>query len=174
MGTTGNLTESRPTSYRGVGLREPNENDDEFLYRLFAATHAALVAAFSHWDGAQKAAFLRLQYEAQSAQYAANYAQARVDIVVAGRDRIGRFYVAPLDDEMRLVDISLLPEHRNRGIGRALIQDLIDEAARSQQRVTLHVEQTNPARHLYARLGFVSIRDEGPFAQMEWAPPVAN
>jgi ribosomal protein S18 acetylase RimI-like enzyme len=44
-------------------------------------------------------------------------------------------------------------DFRNRGIGRALMTALIDEARRSFARVRLRAESANAAR-LYERLGF--------------------
>jgi ribosomal protein S18 acetylase RimI-like enzyme len=53
-----------------------------------------------------------------------------------------------------LVDIALLPEHRRRGIGAAVLGELIGEAQSSVRPLTLSVARGNPALHLYRRLGF--------------------
>jgi ribosomal protein S18 acetylase RimI-like enzyme len=65
---------------------------------------------------------------------------------------------------------AVLTEHRGRGIGTAALRMLLGEAARAGKPVRLHVERTNPARHLYERLGFRWIADEGIHWLMEWAP----
>jgi ribosomal protein S18 acetylase RimI-like enzyme len=83
----------------------------------------------------------------------------------------GRFYVHRREREIRLMDIALLPEHRGRGIGSALLHDLFAEAAAAGKRVTVHVEEYNPARRLYERLGFKKIGEHGVYHLMEWRPP---
>ncbi len=66
------------------------------------------------------------------------------------------------------MDIALLPEHRGRGIGTRLVQDVLDEARASGRSVSLHVEETNPAKRLYERMGFVDVEDRGVYILMEW------
>ena len=83
---------------------------------------------------------------------------------------IGQIYVANIDDQLRLVDVSLLPEFRNRGIGNGLLRDLLEEATDEKKRVTLHALQGNPAVRLYQRLGFKHVGDEGIYRRMEWVP----
>ncbi|HEX6939117.1 MAG TPA: GNAT family N-acetyltransferase, partial [Longimicrobiales bacterium] len=67
-------------------------------------------------------------------------------------------------------DIALLPEHRGRGIGTALLEALIAEADAAGKPVSIHVEQYNPARRLYARLGFREVEDLGVYVFMERPP----
>ena len=86
---------------------------------------------------------------------------------------IGQIQIAVLDDELRLVDLSLLPEYRNRGIGSALLRDLLDEAAGANKRVILHVSQGNPAARLYERHGFSYVGEQGIYWRMEWRPACA-
>jgi ribosomal protein S18 acetylase RimI-like enzyme len=75
-----------------------------------------------------------------------------------------------LEDEIRLVDIALLPEHRGQGIGRRLIEGLFAEAAGAGKAVRLHVGKDNRAVPLYTRLGFQIIGDKETHFFMEWRP----
>ena len=78
---------------------------------------------------------------------------------------------------MRIVDIALLPECRNRGVGTALLQAAMNEAAAAGKTVSIHVEKFNPAQRLYRRLDFHEISESGPYWLMEWRreerPPAA-
>jgi ribosomal-protein-alanine N-acetyltransferase len=58
-------------------------------------------------------------------------------------------------DEEELLLIAVLPEHRRRGLGEALIAQLFDEArARGTVSVFLEMRRGNPAIHLYEKVGF--------------------
>jgi ribosomal protein S18 acetylase RimI-like enzyme len=69
----------------------------------------------------------------------------------------------------RIVDIALLPEQRGKGIGTALLRDLLAEADGTGKRVTIHVERLNPALRLYERLGF-RVAEEGVYLFLERPP----
>ena len=71
------------------------------------------------------------------------------------------------------MDIALLPEHRNRGLGGALVRELLDEAAAAGCLVSLHVEENNPARRLYQRLGFRDVADVSFYKLMHWEPALS-
>jgi len=120
------------------------------------------------WDEAQKAAFVRMQFEAQHAQYQETYAAATFDIILIGDRPAGRLYVERAAEEFRIVDIALLPEFCNRGIGTTLLAGLQSEAAAAGKPLRIHVERFNPALRLYERLGFRQIADRGVYLFMEW------
>ena len=82
---------------------------------------------------------------------------------------IGRLYVDRRTEEIRIIDIALLPEYRGKGVGSKLIRALLDEAEQERMPVRIHVERFNPALRLYRRLGFKVVEDEGVYYLMEWA-----
>ncbi len=96
----------------------------------------------------------------------------KTDLLLILRDAVpvGRLYVARWQDEIRIVDIALLPPSRHAGIGTAILRDLLAEAAVAHKPVRIHVEKFNPALRLYERLGFAPIADKGVYLFMEWAP----
>ena len=91
-------------------------------------------------------------------------------MILAGDEPAGRLYVARWEDEIRIVDIALLPAFRGRGIGGALLGDLIAEADAAGKPLSIHVEQNNPARSLYERLGFEEAGEFGVYVLMKRAP----
>ena len=111
-----------------------------------------------------------MQFEAQDAWYRENYPQASFDVVVAGGEPIGRLYVHRGREEIRIVDIALLPEHRGGGVGTSLLRDLLAEADAAGKSVTIHVERLNPALRLYERLGFELAEDKGVYLFLERPP----
>lgn len=165
------MSNLRPSSYCGVVLRHADETDRDTLYRIFIASRDDLIAAVEGWGQQQRDAFLHTQFRAQQDQYRDHYPQARFDVIVFDGEIVGQLYVALTGDEIRLVDINLLPEFRNRGIGAALVRDLLDEATGLNLPVILHVTKGNPAVQLYRRLGFTSVEGQDVYKRMEWWPP---
>ena len=153
-----------------VTLRPIQEEDLEFLLRLYATTRADEMAMVTDWTDEQKEAFVRMQFQAQHAWYQEHYGDAQFDVVLIDGVPAGRLYVHRRAKEIRLVDISLMPELRGRGIGGALLRELMAEAEAAGKPLTIHVEKFNPAMRLYLRLGFKPIEDRGPYDLMEWKP----
>lgn len=157
-------------SSNAVILRPIREEDMEFLLRLYATTRAEEMAMVTDWTDEQKEQFVRMQFQAQHAWYQEHYGGARLDLVLADGSPAGRFYVHRRETEIRLMDISLLPEYRNRGIGTALLKELFAESGATGKPVTIHVEKYNPAMRLYERLGFVPIADRGVYLLLQRVP----
>jgi GNAT superfamily N-acetyltransferase len=155
-----------------IGLRPAIEGDEPFLYRVYASTREEDLR-FVDWDRDQKAAFLKMQFAAQSSSYRDGFPGSGYDVILDGDEPVGRLFVHRDADAIRVVDIGLLPEYRNQGIGGALLRAVLDEAAETGRPVRLHVESFNRAATLYRRLGFGPIRTDGIHVEMEWAPPIA-
>lgn len=119
------------------------------------------------WTSEQKALFVRHQFDAQGAHWRENYHDTSFDIIERADVAIGRLYVARWRDEIRIVDIALVPEQRGNGLGASLLRELCDEGDRTGRPVTIHVEIYNPARRLYERLGFALKEEKGVYLLME-------
>lgn len=151
-------------------MRPIQEEDLEFLLRLYSTTRAEEMAMVTDWTDEQKDAFVRMQFQAQHAWYQEHYGDAQFALVLVEGIPAGRLYVHRRAAEIRLVDISLLPEYRNGGIGTALLGELFAESAESGKPVTIHVEKFNPAMRLYERLGFVPVADHGVYLLLKRSP----
>lgn len=152
-----------------ITLRPIVASDEEFLCRLYASTREEELAPVP-WSREEKNAFLRQQFSAQHAYYQEHYADADLQLILREGVPIGRLYVACWPEEIRIVDIALLPKHRGGGIGTALLQGILAEADAAGLPVRIHVEVFNPARRLYQRLGFNQIADRGVYLFLERAP----
>lgn len=149
-----------------IELRPFSTNDQDFLYRLYASTRLAEIAPFG-WNPAQQEAFLRMQFNAQHQWYEMAYRGADHQVILLDSRPVGRILVHRGDNAHVLVDIALLDEYRNRGIGTQLLQQLIASTAQHGIPLRLQVIKSNPALHLYERLGFVKTGEEGMHFQME-------
>jgi GNAT superfamily N-acetyltransferase len=72
-----------------------------------------------------------------------------------------------LDEDTPELGIAVVPGLRGRGVGRALL-DALAEEARTQgfNRLSLSVNNPNPAKRLYESAGFAEIDDDGESALM--------
>ena len=150
-----------------VSLRPITPGDDSFLAGVYASTRAEELAV-TGWSDEDKAVFCRTQFDAQSAHYAANYPGASFQAIERDGISIGRLYVAHWEKEIRIVDITLLPEHRGTGLGTKLLRELQEEAKAAGKKLSIHVERFNPALRLYQRLGFEQLEDKGVYLLMSW------
>jgi ribosomal protein S18 acetylase RimI-like enzyme len=153
----------------GLTFRRITDADLPFLSRVYASTRMEELAATSMTD-AHKAAFLRLQFQGQHAHYQKYYPQADWLVTMRGGEDVGRLYIERWPSQHRIIDIAFLPEHCGKGLGAALLRDLMDEAAAARKDVSIHVEKYNPAMRLYRRLGFVTEEDKGVYDLMRWSP----
>lgn len=153
----------------GISVRPEREEDVEFMRLLYRELRWEEMAPLADWSDGMKTAFLSQQYDAQRQHYARAYYDAEFLVVVRDGQPIGRLYLYRGDPkDIRIVDIGLLIAERNRGLGRALIEAVFDEARAGDRSVSIHVEVFNPARRLYDRLGFVEEGENGPYRLMRW------
>jgi ribosomal protein S18 acetylase RimI-like enzyme len=127
--------------------------DLEFLFQVYASSRADEMA-LTNWSDKEKNDFLRMQFGFQHKQYLANYTNASFDIILYEREAVGRLYVDRRPNDIRIIDILLLPGSRGKGIGSRIMDDLIAEAGQKNTGLSLHVEIDNPALGWYERLGF--------------------
>jgi ribosomal protein S18 acetylase RimI-like enzyme len=154
-----------------VTFRPIAPDDQDFLLRVYRSTREEELAMVVDWTDEQKDVFVRHQFDAQHIWYRDHYEGAQFDVILVDGVPAGRLYVHRRNREIRLVDITLLPEFRKGGIGTSLLRDLLAEGEAEGKPVTIHVEVFNPAMRLYERLGFSPIEERGPYRLMEWRPP---
>ena len=152
-----------------IHLRPIRPEDEPFLQRVYASTRAEELNQVD-WDARQKDDFLHMQFEAQHSHYTEHFPDADFQLVLKGDEAIGRLYVDRRSDEIRIIDIALLPEFQREGTGSGLLEALLDEARQFDLPLRIHVEKFNPALGWYDRLGFRQIEDKGVYLFMEWTP----
>lgn len=140
-------------------------DDADFLRDLYFSTREDL--RLLPLEGAQKQAFITMQYTAQKQHYAAQFPNANHDLILRDGIQIGRLLVNRGPNAIYLVDISLLAEHRGTGVGTAIMNDLAEEAENAGTVLSLHVMKTNPAARLYLRMGLTVTADDGFYVEMK-------
>ena len=170
-----------------ISLRPATPEDEPLLLQIYSSTREEELAV-TGWSPPQMEAFLRMQFDAQHRHYHEQCPDAAYDIILSANTDTGfqpvlslprlvaelpsdpypagRLYVDRRPNEIHIIDIALLPNHRNKGIGTVLLESLIAEAKTVGKRVTIYVERNNPARTLYDRLGFTVTQEHDLYLLM--------
>jgi ribosomal protein S18 acetylase RimI-like enzyme len=153
-----------------VTLRPVTDADREFLIAVYDSTRAEELAQVE-WQEGQREAFIRWQFERQDEEYRQRFPNMRYDVILVDGVPAGRIWIGLDDKQIRLLDIGLLTQFQNRGVGTYLMRQLIAEATQSNKVLRHMVFMLNANAHrFYERLGFVVIEDLDAYKHMEWAP----
>ena len=155
-----------------VRLRPVAPADDEFLLEVYGASRADEMALVTWWTDEQKRFFLKSQLDAQRGEYEKRFPAADYQIILVDDQPAGRLWVARTPEQIRLLDIALLPGFRRRGVGAVLLRRLIDESEAKGLPLRHMVFELNPdAVRFYERLGFALLQQHGAYLEMERVPP---
>jgi ribosomal protein S18 acetylase RimI-like enzyme len=153
-----------------VRLRAVEASDEDFLLRVYADSRAEEMKLVA-WSDEQKLTFLRSQFEAQRAQYQERFPDAEYSVILYREQPAGRLWIGRTREQIRLLDIAILPEFQNRGIGAALLGRLLAESEQTGLPLRHMVFKPNTAAlRFYRRFGFEQIDDVGAYIHMERRP----
>jgi ribosomal protein S18 acetylase RimI-like enzyme len=135
-------------------------SDEPFLRRLILDTIAGELSA-SAWPEPMRSHLLGVQYTARRHSSRESFPDAASHVIEMDGVNAGWVLVNTMPHEVRLVEIMVLPELRGRGIGVAVLSQLISGAAAAGKPVRLNVNVTNHAAiRFYERLGFCKIEQD--------------
>ncbi|MBI5655920.1 MAG: GNAT family N-acetyltransferase [Geobacter sp.] len=152
-----------------ISLRPVTDDDQEFLFQLYASTRAEEKELVG-WPDELWDQFMRMQFDLQQAHYRRSYDNPSFDIILGDETPIGRLYLDRRADEYRLIDLALLPQFRGLGIGGNLLKAVVRESEEQGLPVSLHVEKNNPILDYYRRIGFRIAEDRGAYFYMIRTP----
>ncbi len=141
-------------------------SDKSYLFEIYASSRTEELQ-FVPWTGEQKHAFLQSQFQAQHDYYLSKYPHGSFNLIKLNDAAAGRLYTAESGGEIRIIDITLLPEFRNQGIGTRLISDILQAGADKQKCVTICLETYNRSQNLFSRLGFTCVSNDGVYCLWE-------
>ncbi len=156
-----------------IKLRPAEVKDNSFIETVYRSTREEELI-LTGWTEQQKWAFIKMQSTAQLSEYKTKFPGAAFQVIIFNKQDAGRFYTWENDHEIRLIDITLLPPFRGKGIGSFLLGDLIKKSDKLQKKISLHVDPSNPALQLYRRLGFIHLNNNGRHYYMERDPEVLD
>jgi ribosomal protein S18 acetylase RimI-like enzyme len=141
-------------------LRPATAHDAAFIYAVRVAGLRSYVEQVWGWDDAT-----------QSARFRATFDPDRYQVIVVEGQDVGALSVEQRPNEVFLGDIEILPEWRGRGLGTAILNELVTKAHQSGLPVTLQVLRGNPAQRLYDRIGFRVVGETITHIQMHAEVP---
>lgn len=148
-----------------VILKPILESDAPILYEIFLTSRPDLC----HVDivnTAQGQILLKHQFELSQMYTHESEIKTRFMIYIEYQ-AIGKLYLKHEETCVEVVSIAILPQHRNLGIGKFVLQELIAQAIVDNKMLKLRVSWYNKdAKRLYERLGFVETIDYQVYCEM--------
>lgn len=138
----------------GLHIRAAMPNDTNFIEQLYKSTRVDLdlITADETFIDEIK---LR-QYLAQTASYEEQFPNALTLLIEYHDQKVGRVILDFGHNEMLVVDISFIPEARNKGLGSGVMRSFIHCSEQTKLPIRLSVLQENSAaKKFYHNLGFV-------------------
>lgn len=160
-------------SVKDISFSYIKESDLTQLCEIYGSTRTEELEKGTNWTDEIKKRFIEQQFFAQHEYYQKNYIGAKFYIIKKDHVTIGRLYIDYHFEKrgIRIIDIALLPNWRNKNIGSSILKEVLKKAALNKQNVSIHVESFNPAMELYKRLGFEKISEtNGVYHLLEWSP----
>ena len=154
-----------------LAIRPAREHDTAFLEGLYRSSRDDLRLIEGKDDFIEE--IILMQHRAQTQGYGETHPDAMYFIVEKLGERIGRIIVDFGRNEVRLLDITLIPAARGKGFGNVIIKALQQAAHQARTPLTLSVHYSNPlAKRLYQSLGFRVEQSDHPMVElMIWYPP---
>ena len=164
---------SGPTTLEAPYASRPAElADAPFLLALYAASRAEELDAVP-WSPEQREAFLSLQFEAQRRYYTEQFPGSAHLVLLADGAPAGRLWVDSGADEIRVLDLSLLPGSDVAVAARAL-GGLVEESDARQLPIRAYLDPADPLLSQYVRLGFYEAKSGGTTPLYERMPSTPN
>lgn len=124
-------------------LRPAEAADRDLARRIYLETTRPYIRHLAEWTDA----FI-------VARFATRFDIATTRMIELDGETIGWVRQSETGAEIVLEQIYLAPDRQGRGLGSALLRELLDEWQPTGRPVTLRVLKENPARRLYERFGF--------------------
>ena len=152
-----------------ITLRTLQAEDEPVLFQLYRAVRSVELG-METWPAAQRDAMLRIQFVAQRRGYREQFPNLDERLILRGESPIG-WVIVDGSDSRKLygIDIALLAEARQQGLGTRVMRSLQKEAAVGNRLFVIVVERGNVrALAFHRRLGFRTVGETEVHIVMEW------
>ncbi|MCU7924125.1 MAG: GNAT family N-acetyltransferase [Candidatus Thiodiazotropha sp. (ex Dulcina madagascariensis)] len=153
----------------GLGIRPARDSDRPFIESLYNTTRNDLRLIDAEADFIES--LIEQQQQAQTVGYGDQFPNAMYFIIEKQGERIGRIVIDFGPNEIRIIDVALIPMARGKGYGTGIIRALKHAAGSACSPLVLSVYKSNPAaRQLYEQEGFRVEQSDQMIDQMAWYP----
>jgi ribosomal protein S18 acetylase RimI-like enzyme len=157
----------------GLSLRPSRPSDQPFLDSLYRTTREDLRLIDAEDDFIEE--LIDMQQRAQTNGCGDMFPNAMYFIVEYHGERIGRLVLDFGHVEARVVDISLIPAARGKGLRLQVLRAVQAVAAQAMTPVTLISRCDNlQAKQCYLQMGFAVEEAQPPFERLIWYPPAPS
>lgn len=150
-------------------LEKRTENDSEFFMKLFAEIKNSELQ-LDTWPEPIRTQMINMQFNAYESYMNVEFPDNKDYLILYQSAKAGRLQLNTDEMGIRIINISLSPPFRNKGIGAKIINNLILEANQKNKPVFLDVDKINPALNLYSRLGFKIVLENEIRFSMAYTP----
>jgi len=138
------VEESSDYNNQKYNFRSINENDYEFIYQVKKEAYQKYVEQyFGSWVEEQQRAYFKTFMET---------CKEGTFVITLDGHNIGFYNGIVTDDAYEIGNICIIPEYQNRGIGTAILKELLSK--NTDRTISLQYFKSNPVGRLYERLGF--------------------
>jgi ribosomal protein S18 acetylase RimI-like enzyme len=150
-----------------IQLEIRTESDSGFFMELFGEIKSSELL-LNTWPEQIRHQMITMQFQAFEQSIITEFPGSIDFLILFNSVKAGRLQINKDEKEIRIINISLLPAFRNKGIGSKILNNIIIEASHTP--VFLEVDKTNPAQKLYSRLGFKIVQQNEIKYLMKYTP----
>jgi len=143
-----------------ISFKPVSVSDESFVEIVYFETQRWIIETLFGWRG----------NDIERKKFRESYDADNTEIILAEGIPAGWWTVQRSPNEIHLEAIYLLAPHQGRGIGSKLVRDLMAQAEDARIPIRLSTAKINPARKLYARLGFLLTDEDQYKAYFERRP----
>jgi len=148
-------------------IRSVHARDQEFIDTLYRSTREDLLRL--PMDPVFIDDLIRSQQQIHALGVQQNHPNAQTKILESQSQALGRMVFEHTADDIRLIDIAVLPGAQRQGLARYMVQHLQQMAGSHQASLSLRVVKSNfKARRLYLSAGFQIVGEDALSEQMRW------
>lgn len=152
-----------------ISLLSITAEKEEYLFEIFKDCREYL-----EWQTfntpLDREVFLKQQFYVEHSQYLSLYPEAKYFFISFKDQLIGRLYYSLGETELRILDMGITGLYRSSGIGKRVINYLIQFSEIEEKPISFHVSWFNQrAFNLYQSLGFVVTSSTGIGYEMKYS-----
>lgn len=131
----------------------------EFNYQVRKAAYGGLITRVWGWDENK-----------QRELHTRDWQEHQPEIILYRDSPIGTITIVESEGGWELERFYIMPEYHNQGIGTGVLKSIMDRADKLGKIIKLMVLTINPAKSLYLKNGFTTVREDNLFYFMERKP----